>query len=202
MANQENHSRMDLLFDKVADIWEKFKGYARGIGTDWTEGRKARAVGKVILPLVPVALAIALLAFLWHIRATIIKIFSGILLLWTIVYACKRETSQGNRTAAMTDAIVMKHAKQGLNALLDHVFLVCESLAEQTEIDSPRTKGELACPDMQRCISIEDGVAVVTVQLHYVGEIDTAKFLEHFNDRMEQKLNSGELMQASRRFHR
>lgn len=104
------------------------------------------------------------------------------------------ETPPQEAVASPSDAIVMKHAKQGLNALLDHIFLVCESLAEQTEIDSPRTKGELACPDMQRCISIEDGVAVVTVQLHYVGEIDTAKFLEHFNERMEQKLNSGELM--------
>lgn len=96
-----------------------------------------------------------------------------------------------------TNEVIMKHAKQGRSALLDHIFLVVESLAEQTEIYSPKTKGELAYPDTKRCIHIEDDVAVFTVQLHYAGEIDpkefSLKFKERFNDRMAQKLNSGEL---------
>ncbi len=91
------------------------------------------------------------------------------------------------------EKVVLKHAKQGLDALLDHILLVVESLAEQTEIYSPRTKGELAYPDKKRCIRIEDGVAVVTVRLHYAGELDPVKFLGRFSDRMAQKLNAGEL---------
>lgn len=194
MDNRNKRSGMDRFFDGVAGVWAKVKGYINGIGTDWVEDRKARAVGKVILPLVPVALVVALLVFLWHIRATIGKIISGLLLLWVIIYACMQGRGQNDQAAAKSDAIVMKNAKQGLNALLDHIFLVCESLAEQTEIYSPRTKSELAYPDMTRCINIEDGVAVVTVQLHYVGKIDTAQFLERFNNRMAQKLNNGELL--------
>lgn len=104
-----------------------------------------------------------------------------------------REVPKQEIVASPSDDIVMKHARQGLDALLDHIFLVTESLAEQTEIYSPRTKGELAYPDMKRCIHLEDGVAVVTAQIHYVGEIDPVQFLERFNDRMAQKLNSGEL---------
>ncbi len=92
------------------------------------------------------------------------------------------------------DAVVMKHAKEGRNAMLDYISIVCESLAEQTEIYSPGTRGELAYPSLNRCIHMEKGVPVVSVQLHYEGEIDTAQFKERFNDRMAQKLDSGELL--------
>ncbi len=90
------------------------------------------------------------------------------------------------------DAVVMKHAKEGRNALLDYISIVCESLAEQTEIYSPGARDELAYPSLNRCIHMEKGVAVVSVQLHYEGEIDPAQFKERFNERMGQKLDSGE----------
>lgn len=93
---------------------------------------------------------------------------------------------------AQEDAVVMKHAKEGRNALLDHISIVCESLAEQTEIHRPGARDELAYPTLNKCIHMEKGVAVVSVQLHYEGEIDPAKFKERFNDRMAQKLDSGE----------
>lgn len=96
--------------------------------------------------------------------------------------------------AQPSDELAMKHAKEGRNALLDYISIVCESLAEQTEIYSPGARDELAYPSLNRCIHIEKGVAVVTVQLHYAGdEIDPAQFKERFNDRMAQKLDSGEL---------
>lgn len=97
---------------------------------------------------------------------------------------------------APSDAVVMKNAREGLYNLLDNISTVCASLAEQTEIYSPGTKGELAYPDITRCIRIEDGVAVVMVRLNYAGDTppDRMRFLEHFNDRMLQKLNCGELL--------
>lgn len=184
---------MDEFFDRVKIMWEMFMSYLYGIGRDWRENRKPRAVGKIVLPLIPVALICALLAFLWSIREAIVKAVGGVLFVLMIVYMCKQGKPKDNQTGKKSDTVIMKHAKEGLNALLDHVLLVAESLAEQTEIYSPRTKGELAYPDMKRCIHVEDGVAVNAVQLHYEGEIDTVKFLERFNNRMAQKLNSGEL---------
>lgn len=184
---------MDNFFDKVAALWQKFKGYFVGLAADWKGGRKPRAVGKVILPLVPVALAVALLVFLWSIRETI-KWISGLLLtVWAIAYMCMPGRDKNGQPQQSTE-VVMKNAQEGLETLLDHIFLVSESLAEQTEIYSPKTKGGLAFPDKKRCITIEDGVAVITVQLHYAGEeLDAARFLERFNQRMAQKLNNGEL---------
>lgn len=92
-----------------------------------------------------------------------------------------------------SDDVVMKHAREGLPVLLDYIFLVCESLAEQTEIFSPKTKEDLAWPDMKRCIGIEDGVAVITVSLDHTGELDPAKFMGRFNERMAKKLSNGQL---------
>lgn len=94
--------------------------------------------------------------------------------------------------ASPDDDVVMKHAKEGRNALLDYISIVCESLAEQTEIYAPGAKDELAYPSLNRCIHMEKGVPVVSVQLHYEGEIDPAQFKERFNDRMGQKLDGGE----------
>lgn len=185
---------MDKFFDAVKLKWEKFKNYIRGVETDWAEGRKPRAVGKVVLPLVPVALVVALLAFLWSIREIIKWILGLLLTVWIIGFMCLQGRDKNGQPAAQSEEVVMKHAREGLDALLDHVFLVSESLAEQTEIFSPKTKGGLAYPDKKRCITIEDGVAVITVQLHYAGEeLDTVRFLERFNCRMAQKLNNGEL---------
>lgn len=87
----------------------------------------------------------------------------------------------------------MKHAKEGRNALLDNITIVCESLVEQTEIYTPGARDELAYPSLNKCIHMEKGVPVISVQLHYEGEIDPAKFKERFNDRMAQKLDSGAL---------
>jgi len=80
MDNQSSGG-MDRLLDRVADTWKKGKGYLIGIGTDWAEDRKPRAVGKVILPLVPVALLIAVLAFIWKNREAIL---SGLIVLVTV----------------------------------------------------------------------------------------------------------------------
>lgn len=184
---------MDKFFDQVAEKWKSFQDYIGSIKANWKEGRKPRAVGKVILPLLPVALTAALLAYLWSIRETIIKIFSGILLMWTIFYACKQEKGLDKKNTRKPDAVVLKHARQGRAALLDHIMLVAESLSEQTEIYSPRSRGELAYPSVSKCITIENGVAVFTVRLRYEDEITPSKFLERFNDRMAQKLDSGEL---------
>lgn len=185
---------MDKFFDNVSEKCTKIKAYFIRIKADWAEGRKARAVGKVILPLVPVALVVAVLLFLWNIRAIISKVISGILFFGVVILMFTQGRDRNGQPAARPDEVVMKHAREGLETLLDHIFLVSESLAGQTEIYSPRTRKELAYPDMKRCIQIEDGVAVITVQLHYAGEeLDTVRFLERFNCRMAQKLNSGEL---------
>lgn len=53
---------MDDFFDRVKNAWEALKRYFREIGHDWQENRRPKAVGKVILPLVPVILVGLLVA--------------------------------------------------------------------------------------------------------------------------------------------
>ncbi len=79
MDNQ-NSGGMDLFFDKVAGRWKKVKEFFASISEDWEEGRKPRAAGKVILPLVPVALLIGVLVFIWKNREAIL---SGLIVLVT-----------------------------------------------------------------------------------------------------------------------
>lgn len=171
---------------------------AQGIETDNPELKQAglRGLGRLLFPRL----------FLWGPGAVYYAIKGSGLLegyIWFIIIfyiigagiaICTQAPEPAPQmVVSPDDAVVMKNAKAGLEVLLDHIFIVSESLAEQTEIYAPRTLGELAYPDKTRCITIEDGVAVVTVRLDYAGEIVPAQFLERFNDRMAQKLNSGEL---------
>lgn len=96
-----------------------------------------------------------------------------------------------------SDAIAMKHAKQGRDNLLDIVLAVGESLERQITgaytILCPASRGQLAYPHVNRCIRVQNGVASTTVAFPYTGEINAAQFLERFNDRICQMLNAGEL---------
>lgn len=94
------------------------------------------------------------------------------------------------------DVVIMKRARHGLDNLLDIIIIVVRSLAAKMTtavIECPQTKGQLAYPHKKACIHIEDGVAIVSVQLHFTGELDGAKFLERFNETMSQMLNAYEL---------
>lgn len=185
---------MDEFFDRIKEKWEALKRYCRGIVTDWRENRRPRAVGKIILPLIPVVLGVALLAFLWHIREAVVKAVCGILLVLMIVYGGK---SRDNKTDKPSDAVVLKHAKQGLDNLLDILLVVGENLERQTygtyTIQCPKTKGQLAYPHKNRCITVKDGVASITVAFYYTGEVDKDHFKGRANDCIGQMLNAYEL---------
>lgn len=188
---------MDSFFDRVKIQWEAFRNYCNGIALDWRENRKPRAVGKIILPLVPVALGCALLAFLWSIRTAIIKTLGSILLIWTIFYMCRQGSEQGQQTDRKSDAVVLKHAQQGLDNLLDIILVVGENMERQPygtyTIQCPKTKGQLAYPHKNRCITVKNGVASIAVAFPYTGEADKDHFMGRFNDCMCQMLNAYEL---------
>lgn len=96
-----------------------------------------------------------------------------------------------------TDTVIMKHAIQGRDNLLDIILVVGESLEQQLTgiytIQCPKSRGQLAYPHINRCITVKDGVASVAVAFPYTGEADKDHFKEHFNDRMRQMLNAYEL---------
>lgn len=73
---------MNEFLDKCAALWALLKNYITGIASDWTEGRKARAVGKVILPLAPVAALAGICVLVWKYREAI---YSGLILVVAFV---------------------------------------------------------------------------------------------------------------------
>lgn len=74
---------MDKFFDRVAAMWAVFMGYVQGVAQNWAEGKKPRAVGKVILPCLPVVL-LGLIMWL------IVKNWDAIVdfFIWLIVIFC------------------------------------------------------------------------------------------------------------------
>lgn len=107
------------------------------------------------------------------------------------------EVPQQEAVAVPSDTVVMKRAIEGRDNLLDIILVVGESLARQLTgiytIQCPKTKGQLAYPHINRCITVKDGVASIAVAFPYTGEADKGHFMEHFNIIMRQMLNAYEL---------
>lgn len=96
-------------------------------------------------------------------------------------------------TTSDADALELRRAKSGLNNLLDIVMVAANSLAPETQIIAPATKDLLAYPTKSRCATLRDGSVIISVRLSYIGEIDSDKFKERFNNRMRALLDAGTL---------
>lgn len=184
-------------FRKVGRMFsDRFKDIATGIETDNQEMKQVgiRGLKWLLLPRL-VLWAVPGVYYAWKgLLMGYIKVVSIFYITVAAVTAATPapEPSKQEIVATPSDEITMKHAKEGRNALLDYISIVCESLVEQTEIYTPGARDELAYPSLNKCIHMEKGVPVISVQLHYEGEIDPAQFKERFNDRMAQKLDGGE----------
>ncbi len=114
MDNQKNGG-MDQLLDKVADTWKKVKDYFIGVGTDWAEDRKPRAVGKVILPLAPAALLIGLLVVIWKNREVIVSglvvlVLVGSLIGYFLDKCAERKRAEAERLELERQAAIREKA--------------------------------------------------------------------------------------------
>lgn len=187
---------MDKILDAIKAKYDKIVDYLDGIATNWKEGRKPRAIAKVAIPLAALLAIIAILLFLWKWRYVI----GTILFIATVLYGLSVAEKGGQHTGvkvSTTDAVVMKHAIQGRDNLLDIILVVGESLEKQLTgmytIQCPKSRGQLAYPHIKRCITVKNGVASIAVAFPYTGEADKVHFKERFNDRMCQMLNAYEL---------
>lgn len=184
-------------FRKVGRMFsDRFKDIATGIETNNQEMKQAgiRGLKWLLLPRL-VLWGVPGVYYAWKgLLMGYIKVVSVFYITVAAVTATIEtpEPPKQEIVATPSDEITMKHAKEGRNALLDNITIVCESLVEQTEIYTPGARDELAYPSLNKCIHMEKGVPVISVQLHYEGEIDPAQFKERFNDRMAQKLDGGE----------
>ena len=96
-------------------------------------------------------------------------------------------------TPVTENPLLLEHAKQGLVSLVEIVFAVLRDMAAYLSIVSPGSLSELYCPNKSSCIRIVNGVAVVSVMVHYTGEVNPSEFLEMFNLRLSQRLDARDL---------
>ena len=76
---------MDSFFDRVKIQWEAFRNYCNGIALDWRENRKPRAVGKVILPCLPIVLVGLIVNFVVKNWNAIVTFFISIVTILCII---------------------------------------------------------------------------------------------------------------------
>lgn len=76
---------MDKFIERFEALWRALKLYWQGIVTDWHEGRKPRAVGKIILPLVPLVLLAGVLVLIWRNRRAILSALVVLVAIFSII---------------------------------------------------------------------------------------------------------------------
>lgn len=137
---------------------------------------------------------------IWFVRNGFLDIYIWFpLIIYSLgIIAASQEAEPQTSSSTQLDASALeqreiKHARTGLNNLLDVIMVTADSLAPETEIITPSTKDLLAYPTKTRCITLRDGAAIVSVKLPYVGEIDSEKFKTRFNDRLTELLDIGKL---------
>jgi len=199
MDNQSNGG-MDRFFDKVADTWKKVKGYFIGIGTDWAEDRKPRAVGKVILPLIPVALLIAVLAFIWKNREAIL---SGLIVLVTICSVigyfldkhAERRRAEAERMELARQAAIRENARTAdatYTKMANMVYAVARDLGP-VGIVPPRMLSDIYSTG-SRMIPVQDGAVMLALfTLQKSGDsVDTDTLSFTMQEKVNKKLAAGE----------
>lgn len=88
---------MDEFIDRIQKKWDEFKNYCRGIAQDLQENRQPRAVGKIILPLVPVAIMGGVLVLIWKNREVIMSGLVVMVVLYSIIGYCLDSRAQRKR---------------------------------------------------------------------------------------------------------
>lgn len=129
--------------------------------------------------------------------ATEIAVFVGI-----PVFVLYWLSSIGNSSAEvakidqLSDYQVAALADQGLQAMLEIVFVVLNSLSAHTPIAAPSTLGDLPCPSRSTCIRVKDGVAIISIMSYYTEPIEPQQFMDKFNAKLFQMLDEQELPNA------
>ncbi len=199
MDNQKNGG-MDQLLDKVADKWEKVKDYFTGIGTDWGKGRKPRAVGKVILPLVPVALLIGLLVVIWKNREAIVSGLVVLVLVGSIIgyfldKCAERKRAEAERFEQKRQEAIRENARTAdatYTKMANVVFEIARDLGP-VGIVPPRMLSDIYSTG-SRMIPIQDGAVMLALfTLQKSGDsVETGTLSFTMQEKIDKKLVAGE----------
>lgn len=198
---------MDEFFDNVSAKWAKIKAYFIRIKADWTEGRKARAVGKVILPLLPVALVGFIVNFVVKNLDTIALFFIVVMTFLCIVGGLLEERAKRKRAEAERreqehrEAIRKKAQTQDriYQKMAKAVWTVARELGP-LGIVPPNRLGDIYSPG--RIIPKRDGEVLLGLYLLQKSrdDVDTDLLISTMQTKLDQKFAAGDFPDIDERY--
>lgn len=197
---------MDEFFDAAQAKWEKFKAYVYGIGTDWQAGRKPRAVGKVILPCLPVVLLVLVVLFVKMHWEAILILFGIITIMLYVLGEMKKKANERNRAEAERQEQLRQEAIRENARTADATYTKMANVIYDVARDlgplgivSPRMLSDIYSSG-DRMISKQDGAVMLglfTLQKSK-DTVDTETMQFTMQEKINKKLTAGELPGVAR----
>lgn len=196
----------DKICDMAQALWEKGKGYVLGIKANWAEGRKPRAVGKVILPCLPVVVLGLVIRFVMTHLEAITNFF-----LWVILIVClaggalsvvaKRKRTEEERQERLRQEAIRENARTAdatYNKMANVVYEIARDLGP-LGIVPPRMVSDIYSSG-DHMISMQEGAVMLGLfTLQKSGDsVDTDMLSFTMQEKINKKLTAGELPGVAR----
>lgn len=192
---------MDKFFDRVAAMWAVFMGYVQGIAQNWTEGKKPRAVGKIVLPFIPVGIAILIVCFIAKNREAILNTMFCIFII-IIIFGCllderaKRKRVEAERLEQLRQEAIRENARTAdatYTKMAKVVYEIAHDLGP-VGILPPHMLSDIYSTG-ERMIPMQEGAVMLGLfTLQKSGDtVDTDVLSFTMQEKINKKLTTGEL---------
>lgn len=198
---------MNDFFDRITALWDYLKSYFHGIVTDWHEGRKPRAVGKIILPLVPLALLAGVLVLIWRNRRAILSALVVLVAIFSIFAyfldrRAERKREEEERRERMRQEAIKEKART-MDITYRKMAKVVWNIARELGplgIVPPNRLDEIYSPG--RMISAKGGEVLLGLYLLQKSrdEVETDVLIYTMQTKADQKIVAGEFPEIPKEF--
>lgn len=191
----------DKILDAVKAKYEGAKRYGHGIAQDWAEGRKPRAVGKVILPclpIIPLGLIVWLIVKNWDAIVTFFIGLAAVVCLagGALSKVAKRKRTEEERQERLRQEAIRENARTAdatYNKMANVVYEIARDLGP-LGIVPPRMVSDIYSTG-DRMISMQEGAVMLGLfTLQKSGDtVDTDMLSFTMQEKINKKLTAGEL---------
>lgn len=192
---------MDKILDAIKTQYDKFMDYLHGIAKNWAEGRKPRAVGKIIFPCFPVVLVGLIVNFVVKNWEAIMGFFVWLILILSLVggvvyKAAERKRERDEQKERQRQEAIRENA-QSQDSIYQKMGKAIWEIARELGplgIVAPNRLGDIYSPG--RIIPKMGGEVLLGLYLLQTShsDIDTVTLMTTMQTKADQKFRAGDFL--------
>lgn len=192
---------IDTLIDMLAAMWAAIRNYGKSISAYWREGRKGRAVGKVVLPCLPLVLVGGIVFFVATHWEAIMSFLVAVIAIACIIGGllnsqAERKRKEAERLEQLKQEAIRENARTADATYIKMAKVIYDVARDlgSAGIVPPRALSDIYSSG-SRMISLQDGAVMLALfTLQKSGQaVDTEVLSITIQEKIDKKLSAGEL---------